>query len=212
MGATAFLVVLGTVSFIVTEWSHSLQGLSPIEKLANGFFQAVTPRTAGFNSVDLAGLQPITWLLLIVLMFIGASPGGTGGGIKTTTAVVLLGAIPAILRGESRVVVSGHTLPLETIYRSAAVAVISLMILLAALAVLLGTHDIAFHVLLFEVVSALGTVGLSLGATTQLNLYGKLVIILVMFIGRVSPLTVALLLGRKSATRIGYPEAKIMVG
>ncbi len=210
--STASLIILGTLSYALAEWDHSLAGMSPMEKTANAFFQAVTPRTAGFNSVDFASLQPITWLLFIVFMFIGASPGGTGGGIKTTTAVVLLGAIPAIIRGESRVVLFGRTLPLETIYRSAAIAVISLLVLLIAFAVLLGTHDIPFHVLLFEVVSALGTVGLSLGATGQLNLYGQLVIILVMFVGRVGPLTLALLLGRRSRTRIDYPEAKIMVG
>jgi trk system potassium uptake protein TrkH len=210
--ATAFLIVIATLGYTLTEWSHSLSGLHPSEKLANAFFQAVTPRTAGFNSVDLSALQPVTWLLLMVLMFIGASPGGTGGGIKTTTAVVLIGAIPAIIRGESRVILFGHTLPLETIYRSAAITVITLMLLLTALSVLLATHNIPFHILLFEVVSAMGTVGLSLGATPQLNLYGKLVIILVMFVGRVGPLTLALLLGRKSRTHIGYPEAKIMIG
>jgi trk system potassium uptake protein TrkH len=101
---------------------------------------------------------------------------------------------------------------LETIYRSAAIAVVAVIVIFAAFGILLVTHDLPFHLLLFEVVSAMGTVGLSLGATKQLNFYGKIVIIFVMFVGRVGPLTLALLLGRKRTTRIDYPEAKIMIG
>ncbi len=212
LGATLLLLAVGTVWCLVAEWNHSMVGLPLVDKLANAFFQAVTPRTAGFNSLDLRLFQPATVVVFMVLMFIGASPGGTGGGIKTTTAAVLLGAIPAISRGESRVVLFRRTVPLETVYRSAALVVLSLGVLLMGTVALLATQRIPFESAVFEVFSALGTVGLSLGATGMLDGAGKLIIIAVMFVGRIGPLALALVLGRAQAGRVRYPDARIMVG
>lgn len=212
LAVSAFLIVVGTGWFAVTEWHSSLAGLGFGDKLVNSLFQSVTLRTAGFNSVDMRLLRPASVVFMLVWMFIGASPGGTGGGIKTTTAAVLLGAIPAISRGESRIVMFGRTVPLEIVYRSAAIAAIASLVAFGATALLLMAHPFTLQVAVYEVLSALGTVGLSLGATSQLGPFGKLIIVSVMFIGRIGPLSLALLLTRGATGRIVYPDARLMVG
>lgn len=209
---SAILTLGGALALAVVEWHRSLAGLAAFDKIVNAFFQSVTARTAGFNTVDLGLLHPATVILLLVLMFIGASPGGTGGGIKTTTATVLLGAIPAIARGESEVVLFGRRVPLETVYRSAAIAAIAALVAAAGSAALLMAGTLPFEQAVFEVFSALGTVGLSLGATAQLTTAGKLIIIVVMFIGRIGPLSLALLLARPHRRRVTFPDARLMVG
>lgn len=210
--ASAILIAVGTLWYGFAEWNRSLAGLDAPGKLLNALFQSVTLRTAGFNSVDFGLLQPATLLMMMAFMFIGASPGGTGGGIKTTTLVVLLGAVPAIIRGEARLVLFGRAIPLETVYRSAAIAVTAALVVLTGAALLLASQPQPFQSLLFEAFSAMGTVGLSLGATPQLDAVGKIVVIIVMLAGRIGPLTLALLLGRKTLTRLRYPEAAVMVG
>jgi len=210
--ASAVLIVLGWVLYLGLEWDRTLTGLGVMDRFVNALFQSVTTRTAGFNSVALDGLQPATLLVMMVLMFIGASPGGTGGGIKTTTAVVLLAAIPALATRRAQVVLFHRRLPMSAVYRGAAICIVGLILVLVAAGLVLATHDIPFESVLFESVSAFGTVGLSLGATTALDGFGKLVIALAMLAGRVGPLTIALLLGRTAESRLSYPEARIMVG
>jgi trk system potassium uptake protein TrkH len=215
LAASAVLVVVGWVVYGLTEWSHSLAGLPTLHKLTNALFQSVTLRTAGFNSVDLAHLAPATLLMLMIFMFIGASPGGTGGGIKTTTLVVLLAAIWANARNRPAVQLAQRELSRQTVYRSLAVVLLALAVTLVGFFLLLLAEDQGFEILLFEVVSAAGTVGLSLGATAELGPVGKFIIIAVMFIGRIGPLTLVLSLatGESSAgSRLRYPETSIMVG
>jgi trk system potassium uptake protein TrkH len=178
----------------------------------NALFQSVTLRTAGFNSVPLGPLRPATTLMMLVWMLVGASPGGTGGGIKTTTAVVLIGTVLAVLARRERIVLFGRSMSLDTIYRSAAIATVAGIVVTGGTFLLLATQPQHFEVLLFETVSAFGTVGLSLGATAQLDLVGKVVIMLLMFIGRVGPLTLALMVGRAAPSRVDYPDSRIMVG
>lgn len=209
---SAALVVLGGVAYAALEWNQTLAGLSPGDRLLNAFFQSVSMRTAGFNSVDLMTMHPATILLTIVLMFIGASPGGTGGGIKTTTVAVLGAAIPEIVGSRRGTTLLGRMVPPGTLQRAAAIAVVATLTMVLALFVLLATEDAPFEVLAFETVSALGTVGLSLGITGSLTATGKCVIIATMFIGRVGPLTLALALGERSRSHVGYPETRIMVG
>ncbi len=206
------LVVGGALAYGAIEWHRTLSGLGPFDKACNALFQSVTMRTAGFNSVSFDRLHPATLLITLLLMFIGASPGGTGGGIKTTTAAVLLSSVTAVARGESRAVVFGRTIPLETVYRSAAVTVLGVLVVSGAAVLLLMTQNAGLDMLMFETVSAFGTVGLSLGVTPHLDILGKLVIVVVMVIGRVGPLSLALLLGRRRPGRVEYPEARIMVG
>jgi trk system potassium uptake protein TrkH len=210
--ASAALIAVGWVLFLALEWNRSLAGFGPVDRVANALFQSVTTRTAGFNTVAFDGLQPATLLAVMVLMFIGASPGGTGGGIKTTTAVVLLAAIPAIAARRSEVVVMRRRIPLAVVFRSTAIAVVGLAVALVAAGLLLATHEPPFESLMFEAFSAFGTVGLSLGATSSLNGFGKLVVAATMLAGRIGPLTLALLLGRSRAARVSYPQARIMVG
>jgi trk system potassium uptake protein len=209
---SAALLVVGTVLFTLFEWNASLAHLDPAEKWLNGFFQSVTPRTAGFNSVDMSTMRAVSIQLTIALMFVGASPGSTGGGIKTTTAAVLLSVIPAIARGRQHVVIFERSLPLEIVYRSAAITVISATIAFVGSIILLATQDLPFDWLVFEVFSALGTVGLSVGATPKLDTFGKILICAIMFFGRIGPLTLTLLLSRQETSRLGYPEARVMVG
>ena len=210
--ASTILVVLGTVLIAAIEWDASLAGLSVFDKWVNALLQSVTTRTAGFNSVEMAALKPATVLIMLLWMFIGASPGGTGGGIKTTTATVLLSILPAIARGRQNVVVFGRALPLEIVYRSAAITAVSAGTVFIATGILLVTQQMPLDKILFEVVSALGTVGLSLGVTPLLDTFGKALISIVMFLGRIGPLTLALLLARQEASRVAYPEARVMVG
>ncbi len=212
LAGSLVLVLLGWVGFGLVEWNGSLVGLGTGDRMVNALFASISARTAGFNSVAMGGLQPASVLLLMALMFIGASPGGTGGGIKTTTIVVLLSAIPAVARGRTQVVLFGRRLTLETIYRSAVIAVVAALVVFGAALLLLASQPAGFEAVLFEAVSAFGTVGLSLGATAALDAVGKVVVIVVMLAGRIGPLSLALLLGRTVGTRFGYPEASLMVG
>jgi trk system potassium uptake protein TrkH len=211
--ASALLVFVGAAGYAASEWNHTLDGLPPVHRLTNAAFQSVTLRTAGFNTVTFDDLRPETALMMMGWMFIGASPGGTGGGIKTTTAFVLIGSVLAILARRERVVLYRHRIALDTVYRSAAIAVIaSLIVFAGAFALFLTQARMPFEWLLFECFSAFGTVGLTLGATARLDVAGKLIVAALMLAGRVGPLTLALLLGRRMPTRLGYPEARVMVG
>jgi trk system potassium uptake protein TrkH len=212
--ASALLVVVGWGLFAVFEWHGSLEGLSGLDKALNALFQSVTLRTAGFNTVPFDNLLPVSALFMMVWMFIGASPGGTGGGLKTTTLVVLLAAVVALGRGSTSVNLFDREVPREIVYRGLAVFVLSSGVTLGALLLLLLVESQPFEALAFETASAVGTVGLSLGATPNLGAAGKLVIIGAMFIGRIGPLTLVLFLGRGGARRrtFRYPESRLMVG
>lgn len=208
---TALLLGSAALLYAALEWNTSLAELSLPDKLLNAAFQSVTLRTAGFNSVDVTLLQPATILLAIVYMFIGAAPGGTAGGVKVTTLAVLAAAIPQLVGSRGGASLFGRSISAATLQRSATIAFVAIAAAALSLFLLLITEDAPFEVLAFEVVSALGTVGLSLGVTASLTGLGKAVIIATMFIGRVGPLTLALALGSRKPT-LGYPETRIMVG
>jgi trk system potassium uptake protein TrkH len=216
--STVVLVLGGWAIYGTLEWQQTLAGLSFADKATNALFQSVTLRTAGFNSVDFTDLSPATGLVMMLFMFIGASPGSTGGGIKTTTLVVLVAATFAMARGPGIVRLFDRELARATVYRALAILMASVGIVFATFFLLLvfegqGLDALPFHSLLFEAFSAVGTVGLSLGATAQLGPMGKMVIIVAMFIGRVGPLTLALLLSTVDREqRIRHARARIMVG
>lgn len=209
---TIFLIVSGALLYLGVEWDHTLAGLSVSDRIFNAIFQSVTLRTAGFNSVDFGTLQGASVLFMIIYMFIGASPGSTGGGIKTTTTAVLFSSIRSIARGEPKVTLFERRITQDIVYRSIAITIIASLIVGTAFFLLLLTESQSFDVLLFEVVSAMGTVGLSLGATASLSPAGKFIIVFVMFVGRIGPLTLALLLGGGKPTAVEYPRGRIMVG
>lgn len=206
------LTLLGFAVITSVEWNSVLSSLPMPHRLTNGLFQSVTLRTAGFNSVDLTRLKPATVLVMQLLMFIGASPGGTGGGIKTTTLLVLLAGAFSISRGQSRVTLMRRTIPETIMLRAGAVALMALGVAFTGFFILLVTQQQPFEKLGFEVVSAIGTVGLSIGNTGALSPVGKLVITLLMLVGRVGPLTVALVVGHPRESQVAHAETQIMVG
>lgn len=214
LAASACLLVAGALIYGACEWNRTLDGLSVPGKLLNAFFQSVTLRTAGFNSVGFEDLGPATALVMIVFMFIGASPGSTGGGIKTTTLAVLLATLRSTAGGGAPPTLFRREIPREIVLRSLAIVVTSALLIGAALFLLLLFESQPFLHLMFEATSAFATVGLSLGATAELGPAGKLIIIAGMFIGRIGPLTLALLLGTSASRRppVQYAETRLMVG
>ena len=209
----AVLLVLPALFIAGAEWGNALAGLSTSDRVHNAWFQSVTLRTAGFNSIDLAALNPATVLMMILMMFIGGGPGSTAGGIKTTTAAILFLAVIAAVRGQEHAEAFGRRIPTGTVYRAVAITTVGgLVAFVAAVGVLL-TQAMPPLVALFEVVSALGTVGLTTGGTSLLDEVGKVLIIICMFMGRVGPLTLFLLLNEARASAgPGLPEENVPVG
>jgi trk system potassium uptake protein len=210
---TILLLAAGFLVYLAFEWSHSLGGLPWWHKLSNAAFQSVTLRTAGFNSVDMAATHPATQVFMIALMFIGGSPGGTAGGIKTTTAALLILAVMASLRGRLDVTVLRRRIVHTSVYRAAAVATVGVLSAGAVVLALMLTQRLPPEMATFEAVSALATVGLSTGGTALLDGVGKVIIMLAMFVGRVGPLTLFLLLGEyRERRRWQFPDAQVDVG
>lgn len=213
VGTTLVLLVLGTVLYLGLEWNHSLKHLGLADRLHNAWFQSVTLRTAGFNSVDLTQTHSATFFIMLTWMFIGGSPGGTAGGIKTTTLCVLVLAVGAAMRGDPTARVFGRSISHRIVYRATAVATIGASFGLLALVALLATQHMPRDLALFEVVSAMGTVGLTIGGTAMLDEIGKVIIMTCMFAGRIGPLTLFMLLNtRDQASAWKYPEAQIDLG
>jgi trk system potassium uptake protein TrkH len=211
---TAGLLVSGALAFLVLEWDRSLAPLPWGDRLLASAFQSVTLRTAGFSTVDFSLVGTPTLLVCLVLMFVGGSPGGTAGGVKTTTVAVLALTFRAMLRTRADVEVYGRTIPPANVYRAAAVAAISLALLLSLSFVLFAVEPgLPFPNVLFEAVSAFGTVGLSLGTTPSLGPAGRLVVCALMFAGRLGPFTLAVAAGlSKDRAAYAYPTTKILVG
>jgi len=222
LSVTALLLGLGTLVLFLLEGRNTLRGLSLPDKILVSYFQAVTPRTAGFNTIDYSFATNSTLFFTTILMFIGASPGSTGGGVKTSTFGILLAMVKTWFQGQERVHLFNRTLPREVIAKALSVIVVAAAIIFFFTTILLMTELRAvsyihsrgqFLELFFEVVSAFGTVGLSIGATPKLTFAGKLLIILLMFIGRLGPLTLAIALAHKEAKgKFQYPEENVMIG
>ncbi|KPK38401.1 MAG: hypothetical protein AMJ78_10090 [Omnitrophica WOR_2 bacterium SM23_29] len=220
LSLTFCLLLIGTGAIFLLEYKGVLSELTTVgEKLMNSFFLAVTPRTAGFNTLSIRGLSATTLFFVMVFMFIGASPGGTGGGIKTTTFSILLSSIRSMLRGKDELTLFERTVPKAIFHKSAIIFVLSLLWIVVATFLLtivernLATATNFFMQLLFETTSAFGTVGLSTGITPLLSPLGKLIIILTMYLGRIGPLTLAMAIAMRPFTaEYKYPEGKIMVG
>jgi trk system potassium uptake protein TrkH len=207
------LLATGFVFFLMSEWDNSLAALPVAAKLHNAWFQSVTLRTAGFNSVDVAVVHPATYVLMLGMMFVGASPGGTGGGIKTTTAVVLLLSVAHTIGGSAAVTAFGRRIPERIVQRASVIVTVAVLCTILAVIALLLTQRIPLPAVLFEVVSALGTVGLSQGATAQLDDVGKVVIIVCMFVGRIGGLSIMMFISQRTATGgIVLPTEHVDVG
>jgi len=211
---TTNAVLLGVAFFgwLVSEWNGSLAGMGMGERLNNAWFQSVTMRTAGFTSVEFGALSHATILIMLVWMFIGASPGSTGGGIKTTTIAVLFAAVASVVRGRDDAEAFGRRLARRVVYRAAAIATISAAVVFVGSLALMLTQGSSFEETLFEATSAFGTVGLSLGITGDLDHTGKLIVMMLMLVGRTGPLTMALVFRRQDPMPVRYPEEEVMVG
>ena len=214
--SSAALLVLGFVGVLVLEYNNpaTLEPLSLGSKLLASLFQSVTPRTAGFNTLDYAAFGMPTVLLTVLLMFIGANPGSTGGGIKTVTAFVLLGSAWSLIRGEGELDLFGRRIVANTVLRAFVLALGAGLVVAVALFLLtISEPNLSLRDLIFEAVSAFATVGLSLGITAQLSAVGKSIIITLMFLGRVGLLTAALaLVSERAGGTLRYPAEDVIVG
>jgi trk system potassium uptake protein TrkH len=215
LSVNTLLLAFGTIYLFFGEFLHAFQEMSMWERFQVSFFQSVTPRTAGFNTVNLNALHPHSLYMLIILMFIGASPGSTGGGVKTTTFAVLLQSVTATLRGKFDVEMFERKIPAAIVVKSIAIFIISLIVVSGGVLIMMRLEpDKSFLAIFFEVTSAFGTVGLSLGITPFLTILGKITIVLMMFVGRVGPLTLILAVSSRAVSRskVEYPEGKILIG
>ena len=206
---TIALLIIGTVFILMSSFDGALKGMSFSDKLMNAFFQSVSARTAGFCSVDLSNIFCGSYFTLIFLMIVGGSPGGTAGGIKTTTFAVLLITAYNTFLGRKNIT-RNREISYETVYKAIALIFSYLLILIISCILLLTTQMLPHSKLVFEAVSAMGTVGLSMGITSQLDTFGKIIIILTMFFGRVFPAMVIYYLNsRTNEIYLSYPNAKI---
>ncbi|MDR5659588.1 TrkH family potassium uptake protein [Serpentinicella sp. ANB-PHB4] len=215
---TVSLLLLGFISFLALEWNNpnTLGELDTGGKFLGAFFQSMTTRTAGFNTISLDQMGDASILLTMILMFIGGSPASTAGGIKTATLGVILFTVISVIKGNEDTELLKKRIPRDIVNRAITVAIIGFTLILLVTTILTITEpNLAFVEILFEVISAFGTVGLSLGITSELSVIGRLIIALTMFAGRVGTITIVFALAikqRKNKGTIKYPEGKIIVG
>lgn len=223
LAVTIVLLSSAWVMFSYFEWGHELAGLSPFHRFVNGAFMAVTPRTAGFNTVDYGSVNNPSLFLSILLMLVGGSPGSTAGGMKTVTIGLLVLLLVSRLRGRARVSVFDRSISRDTIQRAMSLVVGGAMILAGGIFLLTITelpvggpeNRVEFLSLIFEAVSAFGTTGLSMGVTATLSDLGRVLIVLLMFIGRVGPLALVsamALAGNRSRSSFRYGEEQVIIG
>lgn len=213
LAVSTILIGVATLIIFIFENGNTMKGMPLLTKFLCTFFHAVTPRTAGFNTLDVGRFASTTLFLTIILMFIGGSPGSTAGGIKTSTLGVVFGTVRSMLWNRKEIELFGRSIPRDVAHRALSIITLSsLLVILSSILLLMTEGEKDFLRILFEVVSAFGTVGLSAGITPSLSLLGKLVIILTMFTGRIGPLTLAFIVGQRKPTSYKYPEEKVMVG
>ena len=212
--STLGLTVAGTILFLIFENGATFAGMTPVQKLLGALFASVTPRTAGFNTVDTGAMSNAGMLLTMLLMFIGGSPGSTAGGAKTTTMVVLVFYAAAMLRNREDINLFGRRLTADVVRKANAVVVINLSLAFSAACVIMAMQPaISMPDVLFEVLSAINTVGMTTGITRELGVFSKLIIAVLMYCGRLGSLSFALVFAKKPATnRVREPQEKIIVG
>lgn len=212
---TVGLIVWSFVAFLLLEWNNpkTLAALPTTgDRLWATWFQSVTTRTAGFNTIDIGQLHEATALLFMPLMIIGAGPTSTGGGIKVTTFVLLILTTYAFLKRHDQVSVFSRTISLDQILKALALATLSVMILMSATFVILASSRLPYMDICFEVASAFGTVGLSRGITAELDPLSRIVIVVVMFLGRVGPLALGFIIATAQKPRVRYPTEQVFLG
>lgn len=212
---TGLLIVLGTMVIFIFEFTNSstFGQLSGGDKFWAALFQSVSVRTAGMNTINIADMRQASQFFMIILMFIGASPGSTGGGIKTTTFAILVGAVLAMIWGKEDIVIYRYRLGKDRIFKAVTLTLLALFLLIIITMILSTTENHDFLTVLFEATSAFGTVGLTMGLTTDLSNFSKVLLCVTMFAGRLGPLTLAYALGPKNERELyRHPEGKITIG
>lgn len=213
---TILLIGIGSILFFTIEYSHSLSGLNMGEKILNSIFSAITPRTAGFSSISFDSTQEITRMLTSGLMFIGASPGSTGGGVKTTTLLILIMTVVSVIRGREETVVFNKEVSKNIVYKAMALFTLaSFLVAIVGLTMFLIEPQYSLNSLFFEAISAFSTTGLSVVGTSGLSSVSRILLIILMILGRIGPITFAITLTmRKGSKKNGatLPEGRIMVG
>lgn len=210
---TIILVFVPALLFLIFEWNHAMADLTLSEKILASFFQSVTPRTAGFNTIDQTMLSEPGSMLTILLMFIGGNSGSTAGGIKVTTFVVLVLSSLSLARNNSSLNIFKRSISDETIKQASAIASIYLLTITAASLVITAIEPISVKEVLFEVVSGIGTVGLTMNITPTLGVISKLILSGLMYMGRVGGLSLVIAIASKSSPPLtSRPEAKILIG
>lgn len=210
---TAILTVIPFVMFFIFEYDHAFKGMDFFDRILNSLFQTVTPRTAGFSGIDMTTLSEPGGMLTIVLMFIGGNPGSTAGGVKTTTIAVILLSTVAYLQEDNNVTVFKKRIEDKMVRRACAIAFIYFMMIFAASLVISWIEPLNLREVLFEVVSAVATVGLSMNVTATLSVASKVIVIVLMYAGRIGALTFIMLLSKRNKTAIlKRPTGKIMIG
>ncbi len=212
--SSILLTAIGGIVIWLLEQHNLFSGVSYLKTIPNALFCSLSARGVGFRTIDFSAAHLSTLFFILPFMFIGASPGSTGSGIKTTTFVVFIAAVVSIIRGRSSVELGGRRIPHDQIYKVMAIVVLAASwIFLVTFALLITEENIGFMQLLFETFSAFGTCGLSTGITSNLSIVGKSILISTMIIGRIGSLTLVLALRRKRVERkYKYPEERIMIG
>lgn len=213
LATTIVLLVLSTVAFALIEWNGAFAGMTTWEKIVQSFFHASVPRTAGFNSVDMGSFSNIGILVFMILMWIGGASQSTAGGIKVNTIAVAWANFMSVIRERKSVVILKREVSQESVQRATATVFASILVILLAFIILLTTEPgLTPKQLLFEVVSALGTVGSSLNATAYLSTAGKIIVSLLMFVGRVGLIVVAMsFVKKKGQERFCYPKDNVII-
>ncbi len=207
---TAVLLLSGIFFILSFEWNGILSELSIMNKIHNAWFQSVTLRTAGFNSVDISSMSSPAFLVMLCLMFIGGSPGGTAGGIKTTTAGVLALTFWSKITNRNAVIIKNRIIRSDTVYQAITIVFSFIFLWFVVVLMLEVTQGIPAREIIFEATSAIGTVGLSTGATPSLDEIGKIIIMMAMFAGRIGPMTLFMLLSEDKTIPVSRcPDAKI---
>jgi trk system potassium uptake protein TrkH len=210
---TLFLLVFGTVAFFISEFNNTMKDFTIPQRLITSWFQSVTCRTAGFNTIDESQITPATSLFSMILMFIGASPGSTGGGVKTSTFALLLLSILTLVKGQNDLSIFKRKINPNSVRESVSLITVSVVLIFIIVFTMLIIDTFSLEKTMFEAISAFGTVGLSMGITPDLSSISKFLITLLMYIGRVGPLTMLFAFSqRRKVLHFTYAEEKISIG
>ena len=213
LATTVFLIIFGAVLIYIFEMKGTaFQGMEQHQKVMASLFQAVSPRTAGFNSIDLTALTDSSLLLIICLMIVGGSPGSTAGGIKTTTFTILVLSIVAVVKRKKSVECFSRRIDEETFRQVCSILMMYLILVMFSTMAVCAIDGLDFMAVLFETSSAVGTVGLTLGITPELSGVSKFIVLLLMYFGRVGGISVLLAISNRVPAAYRYPQEKIAVG